>query len=291
MVSGHFGELLQGRLGPGGSVALVTLATPDPAFAAAASWRPARGAPLSTAGSPLAGRAGAALQAGLRAAGRRGWGGRLEIRTAAPLGGGCGASTAALLAALRLAGAGLAPLREAALCLALEGAVDPLALAEPGGWLWASRAARPLLRLGRPPRFWVAGGFDGPPQRTDPATADFAEIDDLIGPLRAAFAAGDAAALAALSTLSARRHQARRPKPRFDAAAALAEERGALGLVAAHTGPALGLLFRADQAREAAAAARALGALGLSRPLSFPAGPAAAAPGRRICPSRPAARS
>lgn len=290
VVPGHFGELLQGRLGPAGPVALATLATADPAFRAGARWRPARGAPLLLRGSPLAPLAGAALRAALRERGALDWGGVLTLEPAAPLGGGCGASTASLLAAIRLAGGTLPPLRESGLCRALEGAVDPLALAEPGGWLWASRAARPLARLGRPPRLLVAGGFDGPPRATDPADLDFADIADLIPPLRTAFARGDAAALGALASESARRNQARRPKPNLEAAQAIGRQLGALGLVAAHTGPALGLLFRPDQARAARRAAAALGAIGLARVTLFPAGPAAG-PGRRTCPSRPAARS
>lgn len=290
VVAGHFGELAQGRIGPEGPLALVTLATADPAFAAAARWRPAPGAPLLADGSGLAPLAARALRGRLRASGALGWGGRLAIETAAPLGGGCGASTASLLAASRCVGAAT-PAAEARLCLDIEGAVDPLALAEPGAWLWASREARALAPLGPPPRFLVAGGFDGPAERTDPADFDFPDIADLIAPLRAAFQAGDRAAAAALAFESARRNQARRPKPRFEAVAALAREAGALGVVAAHTGPALGLLFRPDQTAAAGRAADALRALGLARVLSFPAGRAGAGPAPRTCPSPLAARS
>lgn len=50
-VAGHFGELVQGRLGPDGPVALITL--PCPALTVQATWRPGPGFGLWQGGRPV----------------------------------------------------------------------------------------------------------------------------------------------------------------------------------------------------------------------------------------------
>jgi uncharacterized protein involved in propanediol utilization len=269
VAAGHFGELLQGRLGPDGPVALATLACDR--FPARAWFAPRRGARLVVI-APGGGRVAAAAARAARAAARaRGWGGVLRVRCAAPVGAGMGSSTLGALAALRAVAAafGSNP-DEAALCLEAEGASDPLMLTAPGGALWASREGRALALAPPPPRFWVAGGLDGPPFATDARDDRFADVADLARDWREACARADAAALGRIASESALRNQPRAPKPRLAAALALARERDGLGVVAAHTGPALGLMFL-DRAA-AVDAAPALAAAGVARVAVFAAG-------------------
>ena len=96
-VAGHFGELMQGRVGP--DVALITL--PCPVLSVTASGRPGAGLALHGGGqrllTPLRARAlldhlGITLR------------GRIILRATMPAGGGAGASTAALVALARVAG-------------------------------------------------------------------------------------------------------------------------------------------------------------------------------------------
>lgn len=270
-VTGHFGELLQGRLGAGGPVALISL--PCPLIAAEARFQPAAQAPLMVSGSgggPIARAAARALLARLRLAGT---GGRLRVWTNAPIGGGAGSSTLSALSTLRAVseayGAPLLDATAAGLCLEVEGAVDPLAIGDCGNVLWASREARALARLEPGPRLQVVGGFDGPGAPTCALGAEFADISDLVGPMRAARASGDAAAVAAIATESAKRNQRLLAKPRFDAMARAAPETGAAGLVAAHTGSALGFLLLPSA--DPGPALRCCRALGLASVLRFTA--------------------
>ncbi|MEL6318382.1 MAG: hypothetical protein AAFR16_12180, partial [Pseudomonadota bacterium] len=205
---GHFGELLQGRLGPEGPVALVTL--PCQAMTAQAWLAPAAHGPLT-----LSGAGGGAIARRAARAAAPGLAGRLRIETAAPIQAGAGSSTLSALLAARLAraaagGAPLDPRAAARICLAAEGAVDPLMWPEPERLLWASRRARALRRL--PPGLpaLAVGGFAGDGARTDPADADYADISDLIAPLAAARRAGDAAAAGRIASASAGRLAARR---------------------------------------------------------------------------------
>ncbi len=217
----------------------------------------------------------AAARAALALLRRANLGGLMTIEGTAPPGAGCGASTLAALSAVRAVaaatGARFTPEEEAALCLAVEGATDPLMFSEPGALLWASREGRILERLPAPPALAALGVFDGPGRRTDPAVADFADIADLAAALRAAFAAGDLAAIGGIATESARRNGLDRISPRFEAVAALGAETGALGLAAAHTGSALALLFAPD-APGRMRAEDGLAALGFAPILRFATG-------------------
>jgi uncharacterized protein involved in propanediol utilization len=257
-VSGHFGELIQGRLGPSGPVALVTL--PAPCLTVTAHLTPGPLMLYCAGGErPLALRQVIALARALHAPRR----GRLTLRSAMPAGGGAGSSTAALLAtALLLAGTAPSPDRLAHLCLALEGAIDPLMHPEPGRLLWAPRQARALDRLPPLPPLEIVGGFLGPGQRTDPADDRFADVADLAAAWAPAAARGDVATLAALATESARRNAALRGGPDLAPLLAAAAPFGALGVVAAHTGSARGLIFAPGRG-DPAAAADALRADGL----------------------------
>lgn len=236
-VPGHFGEFLQGRLGRDGPVALVTL--PCPVLAVQARWFPGPGFGLWQGPRPVLSRD--IVRRLFAALGMGPPRGRLRLRAEMPPGGGAGASTAALLAVMRSVAGGHLPADvEAALCLSLEGATDPLMLARPERVLWGPRIGSVLATMPELPAFDVVGGFAGPGRRTDPSDTRFADISDL-------FAAWHRdslrAALAWLATESARRNHALRggpdPAPLIEAGRRL----GALGVAVAHTGTAQALLF------------------------------------------------
>lgn len=235
-VAGHFGEFLQGRLGPTGEIAVVTL--PCPVLAVEGQMRPARALSLHFSGPrvfPVS-----AVRRMLAALGLEPRG-RFALRPGMPPGGGAGASTASLVAIARLAGVeNRAEIARA--CLGIEGATDPLMLPRPERWLWATRSARPVLALPPLPALEIVGGFFGAPRRTDPADLLFPDIAPFVPQWQAAAAQGDLKALARLSTRSAKASLALRGGDGgpFEA---LARQFGALGIVAAHTGSARGLIF------------------------------------------------
>lgn len=228
-VAGHFGEWLQGRVGPAAQVALVTMACP--AFGVRVRRDDADG--LAVAGGLIGSdRCRAFLDAlGLPP---RGW---FHVAADLPPGGGAGMSTASLVALARAAGADEG--RIAAACLSVEGATDPLMLSRPDAVLWAPRRAQVIKDAPPPPEAEILGGFWGPMQRTDPADHDFPAIDDLV----AAWMAGpDLPQAARLAARSARRTTALRG-PSDDPTQAMARALGALGHARAHTGPARALIF------------------------------------------------
>lgn len=225
-VNGHFGEWLQGRMGPDGPVALVTV--PCPALRICA---PGKSAPLFPS-TELA-RFARLLGVPPRFPG---------IGRHMPTGAGAGASTATLVALARSAGFLGSAQALADACIALEGASDPLMFAQPDGLLWASRQGRILRHLSPPPRCTIIGGFHGPDQWTDPKDSRFADVSDLVDAWEAATAAGDLRRIAALSSTSAARCCAARG-PAKDPTPGLVRALGALGWVRAHTGSARGLIF------------------------------------------------
>lgn len=230
-VYGHFGELLQGRIGSGGPVALVTLPCP-------ALWVDAhvtRGRRFGLYQGQQAVRRDVLRQLLQRLS--LPVQGLFTLKLSMPLGGGAGASTAALLSLALAAGADRDLGLEAAV-LAAEGASDPLLRQRPERVLWASRHGVALAELPALPRFEVLGGFWGPGQRTDPKDQDFPDISDLI----AAWPGSDLATMADLASRSARRTLALRG-PRNDPTETLARHHGALGFCIAHTGAARGLIF------------------------------------------------
>ena len=236
-VPGHFGELLQGRLGPKGLVVLVTL--PCPALAVRATLAAGERFSLSKSSAPILSEArAAAFLAALKLPIR----GRIGIEAEMPPGGGAGVSTAALVALARLAGWQGDDLVLALACIAVEGASDPLMLPLPSQILWASRRGEILDTLPPPPAMEVIGGFYGPPRRTDPADEDFPDIADLIPQWHLATQASDLRQVASLASISAARTQAHRGA-QSDPTASLAADLGALGHVIAHTGSARGLIF------------------------------------------------
>ncbi len=169
----HFGEWLQGRLGPDGPVALVTLL--PQALAGGPGPRPLVTARLSPAprlawAAPGQGALPARrLHRLLESLGLPAPPARLLLRLPFAPGLGTGMSTASLLAAARLLAPGLSPRALAAACLAAEGASDPLMHPRPDRLLWASRQGRVLAPCRRRPAriFWAASSArrsrPGPP--------------------------------------------------------------------------------------------------------------------------------
>ncbi|WP_096786556.1 propanediol utilization protein [Rhodobacter sp. CZR27] len=250
-VAGHLGEFLQGRLGPAGPLALITL--PCPPLAAEAVRQPGRLALHQPAARvlslPLLRRllvsAGAAPT------------GRFRLTLGLPPGGGAGASTAARVAVLRAAGIG-DPATLARACLASEGASDPLMFDRPERLLWASREGRVLATLPPLPRMEILGGFLGPACRTDPTDLRFPDVSDLVE----RWPGADLPTLAGLASAAAGRCLALRG-PADDPTAALAQRLGATGWAIGHTGPARALIFapgtvpiRAEETLQAAGFSR-----------------------------------
>lgn len=232
-IAGHFGEFLQGRIGPKGTIALVTL--PCPALVCRAARVGGTFGLYQTGNRALR---NADLRRLLVALGHH-VRGRFRLATEMPVGVGAGSSTASRVA-LAIAAGENNPWRIARACLALEGASDPLMFAAPARLLWASREARVLDALPPLPKFEVLGGFFGPPQRTDPKDANFPDIGDLVQAWKAS--AGDLAVLASLASQSALRCLSLRG-PVQDPTEALARRLGAAGFGLAHTGSARALLF------------------------------------------------
>lgn len=245
-VAGHFGELLQGRLGSDGPLALISLPCPVLAVELGGSGTPGLIGPRRLHRLCMA--LGLPLPSALPL---------LSARM--PPGGGAGSSTAALVVVARALGWTGAPEDLARACVLAEGASDPLMFPHPEQLLFAPRQGRVLLRLPPLPGFTVIGGFLGEGLRTRAEDQDFPDIADLLvdwpGPL---------ARLAALASESARRTLAHRG-PAGDPTAALARDLGALGWLMAHTGSARGLIFAPGkvpvQARAALAEAGFTGVL------------------------------
>lgn len=227
-VAGHFGEWLQGRIGPTGPVALVTLSCPDYAVHGRAIAGPMR----------ISGMRGHAARGFLARLGLT-LPGRVSLRAGVTPGLGCGMSTARLVALARLAGWDGPPQTLARACLAHEGASDPLMFARPERILWASRLGESLCPMPALPRCDILGGFWGPPRHTDPQDMDFPDIRDLSEAWPRARALSEVAQLA---SESARRCLALRG-PQDDPTPQLARDLGALGFTIAHTGAARGLIF------------------------------------------------
>lgn len=259
-VAGHFGELLQGRIGPDGPVALVTL--PCPALAATVTATEAPGLGVEDPSGILTLDRCRTLFAALGLPMR----GRFALSLTMPPGGGAGASSAALMALARAGGA-TDPAAITAAVLAIEGATDPLLHPAPERMLWASRQGRVLADLPPLPPFEVVGGFLGPGRRTDASDSDFPDIADLAQAWPGACAT--LMGLARLASESARRTLARRG-PADDPTEALAARLGAWGFVIAHTGSARGLIFPPGMVPETAEAG--LRRAGFSRITRFSAG-------------------
>jgi uncharacterized protein involved in propanediol utilization len=229
-VTGHFGEWMQGRLGPDGPIVLVTI----PCAALHVDAKRRGDGPLAFTQTPDLLKVEMAKAFLDRIIGQEA---HYRLHANMPLGGGAGASTAALLALARAAGGDEAKLIDA--CIATEGASDPLMLPHPDRVLWASREGRVIRKIPILPRAEIIGGFWGAPTATDPKDRDFPDISDLVDRVIPGLSLQD---LAEIASASARRCSALRG-PSNDPTEALALSLGALGWCRAHTGSARGLIF------------------------------------------------
>lgn len=236
-VSGHFGELMQGRLGAHGPLALISLPCPPLYVTARAVLGHGNGIYASGRAIITPARARQFLAQLGQALPKR-----VILHANMPLGAGAGVSTATLVALARLAGWQGSPLTLARACVLAEGASDPLMLPAPERLLWASREGRVLRQLPALPAFDIIGGFWGPPRPTIPQDLHFPDISALIAPWQQAARAQNLDAIADLATHSAKATLALRG-PANDPTAALALALGAKGFVIAHTGSARGLIF------------------------------------------------
>ncbi|PWE31540.1 propanediol utilization protein [Pararhodobacter marinus] len=235
-VRGHFGELLQGKLGAEGPLVLVSLPCP-------ALW-----VELGTGDRSLLGPR--RVRALCRALSLPEPDTLPPMQATMPPGGGGGSSTAALVALARWLGFDGAPETLARACVEAEGASDPLMLPRPETCLFASRRGEVVERLPALPRFEVLGGFLGPVQRTRAEDEAFPDIADLVAHWRGGV---DLPGLCALTGESARRTLALRG-PEGDPTASLADRLGATGWMIAHTGSARGLIFAPGRVPAGAAA-------------------------------------
>lgn len=233
----HFGEWLQGRLGPQGPVVLVTL-LPE-GLALTASMRASDR--LSVSCTAMAGPFPAPVPAlqrfmadlGLPATGA------FTLHPAYAPGLGTGASTASLIAMARLAGFQGPPDALARACVAAEGASDPLMYPQADRLLSASRQGCVMAHMPPVPRAELVTGFFGPPLPTKASDEDYDDITDLIEGWKGC---ATLAGFAAVATESAARCRARRG-PADDPTAAIAKALGALGWTTSHSGAARALVF------------------------------------------------
>lgn len=260
-IRGHLGELIQGRLGTHGPVALITLPAPD--LKLRVSHRAGPFTLFQPQGRAISRPHLRDILRGLDCPVT----GRFIIDCPFPVGGGGGASTATRLAIGRILRPDLPDAALEQIVLSVEGASDPLLRAHPERLLWASRQGRVLAALPPLPRMRIVGGFDGPSLLTDPRDDHFPDIADLVAAWPAACA--DPAALGALVTQSARRTAAMRGI-KIAPLLALSERLGALGCAIAHTGAARALLLPAT--RDPQPALDALGRLGFTHLVTYDIG-------------------
>lgn len=247
-VRGHFGEYMQGRLGPNGPLGLITVPCPKTGLEARLQCGEVQEANLL----------GDFLKA-LDLAGS----GKIMVSPLSPPGAGTGISTATLIAAARLHGWEGPPERLMAACVAHEGASDPLAFPHPERLLWASREGRILQEMPALPPHDLVGGYFGASRPTDPEDMDFLGVSDLVEDWKNARGLWEFAGLASESA----RRCLRKRGPADDPTEHLTRSLGALGFVIAHTGSARGLIFPKGEVPPDAACA--LEAAGLAGVLQF----------------------
>lgn len=237
-INGHFGEWLQGRMGPEGPVVLVSL--PCPEFWCEVQARPQHGLGLSPDHPILTKRRVSEILDTLGISHNL----SITISGNIPFGAGLGASTASLVALIKaVADEAQSADSISQVCLTTEGATDPLMHEDFDSFLWSSREGRVVQYMQTPPTFEVIGGLWGETEKTDPKDACFPDISDLIQPWKRAVRAGSLVDVARIASVSAWRTTALRG-PEDDPTEAIAGEFGALGHIRAHTGSARGLLFK-----------------------------------------------
>ena len=262
-VAGHFGEWLQGRLGPEGPVALISL--PCHELGVRARFSPSETFTLDQTPVVLSESTVKTFLAALDHPAKGHWILNAEMKP----GSGAGTSTASLLAIAHSAGISADTEALIRACLMAEGASDPLFFADMETHLWASRQGETLRNLPPCPEFEIVGGFWQQGERTDPDDAAFPDISDLIDPWAEAAHSQNREQIALLASESANRTTALRG-PNDEPIAQLALELNALGYVRAHTGSARGLLFAPGKAPKDAMDQLKLA--GYSTPMVFTSG-------------------
>jgi uncharacterized protein involved in propanediol utilization len=250
----HHGELLQGVFVSGGRVRRGLTTLPCSVFMSRARVHLSRREPELRITPSWRTKALAAAHGTLRALGLSGYGGTVEVHSDVRVGLGLGSSssdvTATILGVLAATGRTLTAERIAHIAVSAEAATDPLVFDRMV--LFAQREGHVIEDFGRPMVPLEVVGFDSGLGEVDtlamPAPryrADEIEAFRVLrGALRAACRDGDAAALGAIATRSARINQRLLPVPRFDRLLEIARESGATGLQIAHSGSVAGLLYR-----------------------------------------------
>lgn len=255
----HFGEVLQGM----SAGRRVLLSLPCPLFHSRASF--------ASGGHRAGEKARRAMALALMELDAPWRGGALTVHSNVPVGRGLGSSTADCVAAIRATAlaVGAVITREtiARLVVAAEGAADSVMF--PAAILFSNREGVVLEDFGGEVPPLEVLGFDTGGEGVDtlahptPAytRAEQTSFAALIGVLRDAVARQDSRLAAHVATASARINQRYLPKPRFGDFEQVAEEVGALGILAAHSGTVAGLLFDPGDAATPCRVRRAAGQL------------------------------
>lgn len=265
---GHHGEILQGALAsPRGTPRPILVTLPCLRYRATARFSPRPGSPLEV--RPTARRKAArAVGLTLASLGVPDMGGVLVLNGNIPLRQGLGSSTADVTATIRAVadafGRRLAPERIARLAVAAESAADALMFGD-SALVFAQREGVVVERFARPLPAMEILGIRDPANGSGVDTLagrprlygrwELARFEALLERLRDGISRGDAEAVAAVATLSARLNQRFLAKPRLEALLAMGGRHGAIGIQVAHSGTAMGLLFRQGD-REAVGAVK-----------------------------------
>jgi uncharacterized protein involved in propanediol utilization len=254
---GHHGEILQGAVAsPRGTPKPVLVTLPCLRYRVTARFFPRPGRPLEVRpqARPKAARA---VRLTLSSLDLPGMGGVLVLNGNIPFRQGLGSSTADVTAAIRAVadafGRTLAPDRIARLAVKAEIASDALMFGE-AALVFAQREGVVVERFDKPlPPMEILGLRDpanGPgvdtlsaaPRRYD--CRDMARFEALLERLRDGIARGDAETVGSVATISAYLNQRFVGKPRLEDLEAIGRQHGAVGIQVAHSGTAMGLLFR-----------------------------------------------
>jgi uncharacterized protein involved in propanediol utilization len=249
--NGTFGELLQGVL-PDDVDFLVTLPIRRGVRASVVLDRDADELTVSPAGKTKS----LLLAHGLlRAAGYRG-GGHLTLASDLSVGKGLASSSADLVAIARAVGRALGrPMGPAQIEELLRDIEPSDGVMYSGAVAFRHREVRLHRRLGPLPPLTVVGLDEGGEvdtirfnQRPKPfSAADKREYADLLDEISDAIANWDAAGIGRVATRSAELHQRLQPKQTLRQMLDLCAAVGGLGVVAAHSGTAIGILLSASE--------------------------------------------
>ncbi|MBO4204424.1 kinase [Micromonospora echinofusca] len=181
-----------------------------------------------------------------------GCGGTLTLTTELPEGKGHASSSADLVATARAVGGAIGVNPDPAEIETLMATIEPSdGVMYAGVVAFHHRRVRLLAHLGHLPPITIVGideggqldtvAFNRQPKRF--SMAERREYDHLLAVVSAAVRSGDLGAIGRVATRSAVLNQRLRPKAKLTDMITLAETTGALGVVTAHSGTILGLMF------------------------------------------------